>query len=273
MFLTRAKWTLALFTWLAAAGAGLMVHAAETEAETQLSRLGLKHSGIILVLAPESDVHAKTDELRRLSHELSNAVMRQRGTLSQKDYQDTLKELDLEIQQLNTQINSANQMIASVPKYRGRVVSNFAMQDMNEMTAYKNQLQWEVQQRKTFLNQLKSRPFDPKARAKVDADVEQKRSALQQAAEELRTLVDSTLGKYSELAKDPQFKKVLAALEKGKKDAYRLGPSRQFQNDVKQLERVEHILSPASGGTPAKAARTSRGKARGKRAAPANDGF
>jgi len=112
----RAEQTLGLLALLLAAGAGAGLCADEPSAEETLAKLGLKQAGIMLVLDAESEVHAKPNEIRRLSRELSNTRMQQRGTLSEKDYQATLKELSAEITQFRSELNTANQRIAQIPR-------------------------------------------------------------------------------------------------------------------------------------------------------------
>jgi len=261
----RAEQTLGLLALLLAAGASAGLCADEPSAEEALAKLGLKQAGIMLVLDAESEVHAKPNEIRRLSRELSNTRMQQRGTLSEKDYQATLKELSAEITQFRSELNTANQRIAQIPRYRGRLANNFATEQMNELNMYKSQLQLEVNQRSAFLNQLKSQPFDPKARGRLDAQVQEQRDALQQATQDLRRLVDTTRDRYAELAKDPTLKNVQAALKKQNGKTFRLGPSQQFLADVKMLERLERMVAAADGGSAATGTRATRGKSKGKR--------
>lgn len=238
----------------------------EPAGDDALAKLGLKQSGVMLVLQSESEVHTKIDALRQPADSLSNALMRQRSTLSKEEYQATLKELDGAIKQFRSELTATNQMISQFPRIRGRLMNNIAVEQMNELKAHKNQLQVEINQRTAFLNQLKSRPFDPKARATLDIDVKDQCEALQKAAQEARRLVDSARDKYAELAKDPALKKAQNALEKQSRTTYRLGPSRQFQTDVKLLERVERLASSSeSNVATSKDARTARAKGKGKR--------
>jgi hypothetical protein len=228
-----------------------------SSAEDALAKLGLKRSGTMLVLETESEVHSRLDELRRTARELSNSLVMQRSTLSEKEYQATLKELATEITQFKAELNATTQRINQVPKIRGRPANNFVVEQVNELTMYRNQLQWELNQRTTLQTQLKSRPFDPKARARLDVDVQDQRTALQQGTQELRQLVDSTREKYTELAKDAAARKQVAALGKETRSALKLGPSRRFLADIKVLEQYERLISSGAEG---KGGRPTRGK-------------
>ena len=183
MFPYRVARTLGLWAVLMVASAGAGVHAGEPPSEEVLAKLGLKQAGNTLVLEAESEVHDKTSEVRRLARELSNAVMLQRSTMSEKEYQNAIKELNAETTQLRSQLNTTNQMISRLPKYRGRFMNNMVAEQNYELNVYKQQLQWEINQRTNFLNQLKRQPFDPKARLKRDYEVRDKQEALHQAVD------------------------------------------------------------------------------------------
>ena len=147
----------------------------ETPSDQLRSKLGLKQAGTFLILEAESEVHSKITDARRLSRELSNAIMRQQSTVSEKDYQATIKQLNEETNALRAQLNSTNQMINQLPKFRGRLASSMAMEQNYELNQYKSQLNWEINQRTAFLAQLRSNPFDPKAKLRLDSEVRDKR--------------------------------------------------------------------------------------------------
>ena len=50
-------------------GAGIGLRAGEPPSDKELAKHGLKRSGPLLVLEAESDVHAKAEEVRRLSRQ------------------------------------------------------------------------------------------------------------------------------------------------------------------------------------------------------------
>lgn len=267
MFSARAALMLGLVTVLATSSA----ISAEPSPNDAIAKLGLKEAGIMLLLESESEVHTKVEALRQPARELSNALMRQRSTVSEAEYQATLKELNAEIKAFQAELGTANQMGSRVPRIRGRVMNSFVQGQLNEINAYKQQLQWEISQRQTFLNQLKSQPFDKKAKDKIDIEVSEKRDTLQKAVHEARELADTASDKYAALAKDPEFKKALSTLDKKARSTHRLGPSRQFRDDLKLLDRAERLASgePAPTGT-----RSTRGKSKTKRAAgAAKDSF
>ncbi len=214
MFLYRDGWARGLLAVMMVAGPATGLFAGETPSDEALAKLGLRQAGTIVVLEAESDVHSKATEARQLAREWSNAVMRQRFTVSEKEYQTAIKDLNAETNQFKNELNLTNRMINQLPKYRGRFTTNLAAQQNYDLTMYRTQLQWEISQRSNILNQIKSQPFDPKAKLKVDAEVRDKSEALHQAVLDLRTLVDETSEKYKGLAKNDEVKKLLTSIER-----------------------------------------------------------
>ena len=130
---------------------------------------------------------------------------------------------------------------------------------------YRNQLQVQVSQESAWINQLQSQKADPKAKDKIDADVQDRGGAYHLALQDLRTLADSTTQKYDELEKDAEVKKAIEALGKGKRDKPRLGPSHEFLNNVKTLEKLEKAESSSEGDPfQEKPSRRSRSKTKAK---------
>jgi len=265
MFPGRLKWAPGLLALMMVAGSGAGLFAGDKASDEALAKLGLKQSGAVVVLEAESDVHNKVTEARQLYREWSNAVMRQRSTVSEKEYQSTIKELTNESNQLRNQVNTTNQMINSLPRYRGRFATNYAAEQNAELTVYRTQLQWEINQRNTFLSQLKSQPFDPKAKLKVDAEVRDKNEALHQVVLDLRKLVDETDEKFKGLGKNEEVKKLLTTMERKTHTKVQLVQSRLYHLDLKYLEKLEQQVSPgeSSSSTEKSAKKTRRTK--GKR--------
>ena len=74
----------------------------------------------------------------------------------------------------------------------------------------------------------------------------QQRAQYIQAILDLRELVDSTSRRYAELARDDTIKTALDALKSKSKSPLKLGPSRGFDESVKQLvSREKSVLSQA----------------------------
>jgi hypothetical protein len=252
---------------------------ADSPVEEIMKSHGLKRTGDLYVAMTESDVKNKVLEIRRFSKQLNNALMQQKGTLSAKDYQDTVKGLGDQINQYNNEINAVNQRMNALPRFRGRLANNFATEEYQELQVYRNQLQGEINQGRLYLNQLKSRPFDPKAKEKADAEVQNRREYYHQSITDLRQLVDATHKKYTEVTKNDD---VLKALEKANivgRPKLKLGPSREFTNDIKLLEKLEREESVEHGEVvepkPARPARrslkSSRGFSKPASSAPAPD--
>jgi hypothetical protein len=171
-----------------------------------------------------------------------------------------------ELNQMRSQINIYTQQMNSLPRFRGRFASSPAQEAYNELLLYRNQLQMQVNQESAWLNQLQSQKADPKAKEKIDAEVHDRRDSYHQALQDLRTLADSITQKYAELEKDTEVKDAIHALGKGKRDKPKLGPSHDFLNNVKTLEKLEKAESAGDAfqEKPARRSRSAKGRSKTK---------
>jgi hypothetical protein len=246
------------------------LHAEDKTAEDALKSHGLRKAGVLYVLEAETDVRNKMNAAQKLSRLLKYARMQQRMTASPEEYQQTVKGLNDQIQQYRSEINLVSARMSQFPRssgsFRGGYVNNSAMGQYNQLLAYRNELQAEVNQMSYFLNQLKTQPVDPESRKKLDAEVRDREGSYHQALLELRKLVDSTTEKYAELAKNETVKKALEKLGRHAGSTLKLGPSPSFTNTVKLLEKIEKAESDGPSQEPqAKPARRTRSSTKGKR--------
>jgi hypothetical protein len=283
MFSDRLMWTVAGLTGVVLALGGQSLRAGDNPSEQVLANHGLKQAGSLFVLKEESEVRDKLDEARRLGRQLSYALMQQRGSLSPKEYHDTVKQLNDQINQLRIQLNGVNQQIRGLQpqgygRFRRGYVNNFVAEQVAELRMAQSQLQGELNQSTSFLSQLKSQPSDERARQKIEDDVRDRRESYHAALVELRGLVDATNEKYAGLVKNDEVKKALDALGRTAKTKPKLGPSRGFLTNVKTLEKLEKERSPGeTGDSSAKPAQKGRRLTKGKRstkaaAAPGDSG-
>src|SRR5262245_34224211 len=91
-----------LAAWLALPDRAPAV-AGEDPKNEVLKKHGLSVVGSLAVLDAESAVKSKLGDVRRLSKQLSYAIMQQQGTMSPEEFQKTIKGLNLEISQLKSQ--------------------------------------------------------------------------------------------------------------------------------------------------------------------------
>jgi len=272
MFPGRVEWASSLLAVMIVAGSGAHLSAGDKASDEALAKLGLKKSGEVLVLEAESDVHGKVTEARQLFREWSNAVMQQRSTVSEKEYQATIKQLTNETNALRNELNATRRMISQLPVNRGRFATSLAAQQGYELVEYQDQLNGEIAQRNTFLSQLKSQPFDPKAKLKIDTEVRNKSEALHQAVLDLRKLVDETDEKYKGLVKNDEVKKLLISIERKTGSKVRVAQSRVYRLDIKYLEKLEQQVSAGgSASSTEKPARKTRRTTKAKRSSRAAD--
>jgi archaellum component FlaC len=235
--------------------------ASDEPQDDPLAKHKLKAHGSLQVLEDEAEFKTKLTEARRLLRQLNYSILQQQGTMSPQQYQKNLQGMKDELNQLRSQINLANQQMSRLPRYRGRFASSYAQEAYNELMVYRNTLQMQVNQESAWLNQLQSQKADPRAKDKIDAEVNDRREAYHQALQDLRTLADSVTQKYAELDKDAEVKDAIHALGKGKREKPKLGPSHDFLSNVKLFEKLEKA---ESSGDAFQEKRRSRTKSRSR---------
>jgi hypothetical protein len=250
---------------LAVCSIGLPAKAGDDPENETLKKNKLKTLGSLQVLEDEADFKTKLTEARRLQRQLSYSLLQQKNTMSPGQYQKTLEGMKTELNQMRSQINMANQQMSSLPRYRGRFASSYGQEEYNELMLYRNQLQMQVNQESAWLNQLQNLKADPKAKEKIDAEVHDRHEAYHQSILDLRTQADAITQKYTELAKDSEVTDAIHTLGKGKREKPKLGPSHDFLNNVKLLEKLEKADSAGSDDPfQEKPSRRSRSKSRSR---------
>ena len=271
-------WTAAFSMVALACLLDFTVRAADAPENEALKKHGLKVAGSLAVAIEESEVKTKLVDARRLSKQLSHSLMQQQGTMSPADREKTVKTLGTQINQLRSEMNAVNQQMSRVPRNNSRFgrygggmnfVNNEAAEMYEELLAYRNQVQAEINQDSYSLNQLKSQPADPKAKERIDSEVRDRRDAYHQALLDLRKLVDSANAKYETLTKDGELKKTLRLLEKGKgkrsslarHTSFRLTSScsRNSRKPNRVLKRNQLTARRRGGAVTARAKQSSKG--------------
>ena len=279
--------TAACLTVALACLASPQVRAADGPGNEVLKKHGLKMAGLLAVATEEAEIKTKLSDARRLSKQLSQSLMQQKATMSPEEMQKTVKTLGTRINDLKSELNAVNQQMNQVPRtninagygrfgagmgygnYGGMgygnnggmsFANNNAAELYSELLAYRTQVQAELEQDSYFVNQLKSQPpADPKAKDGIDSVVRNRRDAYHEALVEIRKLVDSATAKYDEVAKNSEIKKALNILGKGQRETPKLGPSREFLNNVKLLEKLEKA-EPSGETEPTHATPARRGR-------------
>jgi hypothetical protein len=242
--------------------------AAESPREEVLRKNGLKTLGPIYVLETESDVKKKVSEIKLLSKQWNHARLQQQSVLSAKDHQAMIQGLAGQITQLRAEINGVNQQMNRLPRYRGRLANNYAQEEYAELFAYRNQLNFTLNQQNALLGQVRSQPPDPKLKQKIDDEVQARHDEYLQAVHDLSQLVATTKDKYAALAKNEEVTKALAGLDPAIKPRPQLGPSHEFHETVKLAERLEKDATQSPAEPKVKAITKSRHGANSSRTAP-----
>ena len=187
--------------------------------------LSVRRGGSTYVLAAESEIQLKLNEAQRIFKQLSLAL-RQRH-----DFEQSALERRRLVPRLLEERIILNRQLQAVSR-RDIVLHNQLAARFNEVSDQ--------------LGLLQATTGDPRLKQDIDNQVAQLRGHYIQAILDLRELVDSTSRRYVELSKDDSIKMVLGALNSKSKSPLKLGPSRGFDESVKQLvSREKSVLSKA----------------------------
>ena len=187
--------------------------------------LSVRSGGSTYVLAAESEIQQKLNEAQRIFKQLSFAL-RQRHEFEQ----------------------SALERRRLVPRLlEERIILNRQLQAVNRRdVVLHNQLVGRFNEVSDQLGLIQTTTGDPRLKQDIDNQVAQQRGHYMEAILAIRELVDSTTGRYAELSNDETVKGALDALNSKSKTPLKLGPSRGFNDSVKQLvNREKSVLSKA----------------------------
>jgi clan AA aspartic protease (TIGR02281 family) len=213
--------TLALTCPAGAAHAGL----SQTEDVLKSNGLSVRRGGSTYVLAAEAEIQLKLNEAQRIFKQLSFAL-RQRYEFEQ----------------------SALERRRLVPGLlEERIVLSRQLRAVNRQdVVLHNQIVGRLNEINDQLRLLEVTTADPRLKQDIDNQVAQQRGRYIQVILDLRELVDSTSRRYAELSQDDTIKAALGALNSKSKSPVKLGPSRGFDESVKQLVyREKSVLSKA----------------------------
>jgi len=258
---TRNQWLAGLFL-AATTFWGIGARALGDSPEDVLKKNGLKQVGPLYVLETEQDVKKKLAEVKQLSRQMKYAKAQQASYGTAEDHQALIQNLNNQVGQIRAEINAVTQQINRLPRFRGRFASGYASEENAELTAYRSQLNAELVQQNALLSQVKSHPPDPKMKDKLDADARDRHDEYQKAVTDLVQLVGTTQEKYGTLAKDAEVQKALGALELKIRPSPKLGPSHEFHETVKLVDKLEKDTGDTGSESKAKSARRPRRSAR-----------
>jgi clan AA aspartic protease (TIGR02281 family) len=230
------------FTILLAATATSGLRASDTSPEDVLKSHDLKRVGTTYVLPAESELQKKTTALKVLSGQLGFAVRRHQNNEREiEDQKGMLRELLQRRVALNDTIAGLDQQLNAMAGPAR--VNPFVAAQRNDVVIQRNQLVANINGVTDRIGLIQnSQGSDPKVRDQIQAEVSRRRESFIQAVLDLRQLVDSASSSYAEVAQNAEVKAALDALGRTSKSKPKLGPSSQFLDNVKLLERIEKTV-------------------------------
>jgi clan AA aspartic protease (TIGR02281 family) len=187
--------------------------------------LSVKRGGSTYVLAAEAEIQLKLSDAQRVFKQLNIALRRR------YDFEQVVEQRRRLVPGLLEERIFLNQQLRALDR-QDVVTHNQIVSRLNEISDQ--------------LNLLQVTTADPKQKQDVDNEVAENRGRYIQEILDIRALVDSTLRQYAELAQDDTIKTAIEALNSKTKSPLKLGPSRGFDENVKQLViREKSVLSKA----------------------------
>jgi clan AA aspartic protease (TIGR02281 family) len=212
------------------------LHAADDAPEEVLKNHQLKRVGATYVLAAEADVQRKCTEVKSLALQLNRALWQE------DTFERGAKDRESLIQEMLQRRIALNDEIAAVEQEMNRGAAGASIYDRNQLVAHRNQLVLAYNGLLDRIRLLQTQGDDGKLRSEIRAEVPRCRAAYIAAVQALRELVDATTKSYAELAGNDAIRKALESLSGRSRTKLSLGPSRQFLENVKLLERIEKLV-------------------------------
>ena len=223
---------------------GLPGSASDEPQNETLAKHKLKALGSLQVLEDEAEFKTKLTEARRLLRQLSYSVLQQQGTMSPEQYQKTLQGMKDELNQMRSQINQASQQMSRLPRFRGRLASSYAQEQYNELHGLSKSAP-DAGQPGIGLAESASEP-ESRPQSKGEDRRRGERSARRLPPGASGPAHAGRLG-HTEVRRSctriPTSRRPSSALGKGKREKPKLGPSHDFLNNVKLLEKLEKAES------------------------------
>ncbi len=237
----------------------IAAHADDTGFNGVLSKNGLTRAhGLYILKEPESEARQKLAEMQSRYKDLSMSYNQQ----MEFEYEAIqIQELTQQSNVLKNALNQYNRALGG--GRRGRYGNSMVN---GELSAERVMVQQNYAMATQQLQMLKGRVPSAKIKKDLSDRIGKQRLELEGAVNELRTAVDSVVDKYDTLAKDEAIKSALnAASDTPVKP--KLGPSKEFHDMVKTLEKMERALKtgtvkPTASKKKSKTTKSAKGSAK-----------
>jgi hypothetical protein len=182
--------------------------------EDVLKMHGLVRSGSLYILEHEEEaVREAAAEERRLRQKLSVArEMRLQGPPNADERQRLESWLEEQIWQYHRSIELYSWDIDHVPRFRGWARNNGEQAVLDNWVATREQLQIDLRRAKDALHHLRTQPYDPEAKAKIDATLRDAQDAYENSVNDLHRLVGEVKEKYQRLKENDEIQGALDSL-------------------------------------------------------------
>jgi aspartyl protease family protein len=194
--------------------------AQDSGGDALLKSHALKRSGQAYLLAAESDFQKRLNAARVAAREVNYFIgQRELGERTIKEQRALVQELTERWTLLNDQLRQG-----------------LPPAEHNQLAAESNSISGRI-------NLLRGEESDIREKLRdLDKELPRRKSTFIQGVLDLRTLADATKSEYERLSKDAEITKALGELSAKSKTPFKLGPSRVFLDNMKQLEKLEKTV-------------------------------
>ncbi|WP_165229044.1 hypothetical protein [Aquisphaera insulae] len=230
--------------------------AADSPAVALLKGKGLVKSGLYFVVDEETSAIGKWKSARSVLADYQSASDRKarsdQSTRNAVDLEDRRAELEATLAELDIQINAqgmpqgGNQGLGGGsgmgmgPGGQGRGGFNQGF-GSSPLIAQRNMLRTQLA-RITSMQRSVGNTTSAEEKKEAEAQSRKSQQDAKAALGDVRSAVSSVQKRYQELAADPSVQAAFRALEKEKMGGMKLGPSTEFRNMVKSLEKAERVV-------------------------------
>jgi formylglycine-generating enzyme required for sulfatase activity len=213
--------------------------AAAESPEGRLKARGLIRSGTLFVVPSEAEVLNTAQRIRPLIEQMACAyaeyapVLQNESLLREAEEFRTLR---------SAQIDDANATMSRMPN--GARANSAENQAYQAAQAFRDGLVRERENAAREIEILQGQQVPAERKEELAKAFASKRSDFLKAADELRPMVERTLGEYRRLQADASVNQVLAEFRKTTRSTAYLGPSKEFQKVVDMIKDAERASAP-----------------------------
>jgi clan AA aspartic protease (TIGR02281 family) len=213
--------------------------------EDVLTSHGLKRKGTTWVLADETTVLKNRRDAKDLRRQAESGLMQQHQfENSRQECKEAIEQLRMEGDMLTQRIEALNQQLYDLAQPPG---GNYYVHVQREQVAREhNMLATQLSHVNNELNRLREQSKDQEQKSQIDGEAAHSREKYMDAVLEFRKSIDDVFAKYAALGKNADVQKALETLSATTKNKHKLGPSKELNDAIRELQKSEGAVKSES---------------------------